>query len=205
MNWTLKRWDLYAPHYDRLISFAPQRRRSIELAELRPGERILLCGCGTGLDLPLLPPGIQIDAVDLSPGMLRQALARARHSNARLQMMDAQHLGFPDASFDCVFLHLILAIVPDPRQCLREAVRVLKPNGRVALFDKYYGGPDEPRLIRRILNPLTKILATDLNVPLPRLAAEAGLHFVREESALLAGLFRVARLERKTPVPSSAG
>ncbi|GIU73966.1 MAG: SAM-dependent methyltransferase [Bryobacteraceae bacterium] len=196
MNWRIRRWDLYAPHYDRFISFEPQRRRSLELAALRPGERVLVCGCGTGLDLPLLPAGLEVFAVDASRGMLARALARGCASPVHFARMDAQQLAFPDACFDCVLLHLIVAIVPDPLACLREAARVLRSSGRIALFDKYHDGRGRPRLIRRALNPLMRLLATDLNVPLPRLVREAGLAMVHEEPALLRGLFRVARLER---------
>lgn len=195
MNWRIRRWDLYAPLYDRFISFTQPRRRSLELAALRPGERVLVAGCGTGQDLPLLPGGLEVLAVDASPGMLRRALDRACASPVSFALMDAQRLAFPDASFDCVILHLIVAIVPDPLACLREAARVLRPGGRIALFDKYHDGSGRPRLVRRVLNPLVKLLATDLNVPLPRLVREAGLRMTHEEPALMRGLFRVARLE----------
>jgi len=127
--------------------------------------------------------------------MLEQAAGRPCASKVHFVRMDAQHLAFPDASFDCVILHLIVAIVPDPLACLREAARVLRPHGRIALFDKYHDGLGKPRLIRRALNPLMRLLATDLNVPLPRLAREARLRIVHEEPAMLRGMFRVARLE----------
>ncbi len=198
MSWSASRWDFYAPHYDKLISFSKQRTRSLELADLRPGERLLIDGCGTGLDLPHIPRSLQVDAIDLSPGMLAKASEKAKilGLDARLQTMDAQHLQFEDASFDCVLLHLIVAIVPDPLKCLQEAVRVLKPGGRIMLFDKYFYGPGRPRLIRRLLNPLMKRLVTDLNVPIPSLAAQVGLRITHEEPAWLNGMFRIARLER---------
>jgi len=195
MSWHIRRWDLYAPHYDRFIAFDRHRLRSIELARLAPGERVLVCGCGTGQDLPLLPAGLDVWAFDASPGMLEKAVRRPCASQVRFQLMDAQRMAFRGASFDCVVLHLIVAIVPDPLACLREAARVLKPGGRIALFDKYHDGAGKPRLARRALNPLMRLLATDLNVPLPRLAREAGLCIVHEEPAMMRGLFRVARLE----------
>lgn len=194
MSWRTRRWDLYAPHYDKLIGFEHLRRRSLDLAKLQPGERLLVDGCGTGLDLPLIPSGIEVDAVDLSPGMVEQA--RGKGTAARIQVMNAQQLGFPDATFDCVLLHLIVAIVPEPLRCLREASRVLKPGGRVMLFDKYFHGPGQPRLIRRLLNPLMKFLVTDLNLRTLDLAAEAGFRVVHEEPAMLNGMFRIARLEK---------
>jgi ubiquinone/menaquinone biosynthesis C-methylase UbiE len=195
MTWHIRRWDLYAPHYDRFISFDAHRRRSFDLARFAPGERVLLCGCGTGQDLPLLPAGLEVFATDASRGMLEQAVRRPCASKVHFLRMDAQRLAFPDACFDCVILHLIVAIVPDPRACLREAARVLKPGGRIALFDKYHDGLGKPRFIRRALNPLMRLLATDLNVPLPRLAHEAGLRIVHEAPVMMHGMFRVARLE----------
>ena len=107
-------------------------------------------------------------------------------------------------SFDVVILHLFIAIVPDPLRALQEAVRVLKPNGRIALFDKYYDGPGQPRLIRRILNPLMRAVATDINTRTLDLARQAGLRVTHEETALLAGLFRLATLQRQTQSPSSS-
>lgn len=199
MSWRSRRWDFYAPHYDRWVGFYPQRARSIELARLRPGERVLIAGCGTGLDLPLLPAGLMVDAFDLSPAMLGRARRRPCASNVRFYRMDAQKTGFPGSSFDCVILHLIVAIVADPAACLREAARVLRPGGRIVLFDKYYDGPGRPRLVRRVLNPLLRLLATDLNVPVPRLARAAGLLLVHEEPAWLRGMFRIARLEPAPP------
>lgn len=195
MSWKTRRWDLYAPYYDKLIGFDHLRRRSLDLAQLQPGERLLVDGCGTGLDLPLIPSGVEVDAVDLSPGMVEQA--RRKGTAARIQVMNAQQLDFPDATFDCVLLHLIVAIVPEPLRCLREACRVLKPGGRVMLFDKYFHGPGRPRLIRRLLNPLMKFLVTDLNLRTLDLAAEAGFRVVHEEPAMLNGMFRIARLEKR--------
>ncbi|GIU79995.1 MAG: SAM-dependent methyltransferase [Bryobacteraceae bacterium] len=195
MDWRIRRWDLYSAHYDRFISFDRHRRRSLDLAELKPGERVLLCGCGTGQDLPLLPAGLDVFAVDASRGMLEKAACRRCASRVHLLRMDAQQLAFPDGCFDCVVLHLIVAIVPDPLACLKEAKRVLKPGGRIVLFDKYHDGLGRPRLVRRVLNPLMRLLATDLNVPLPRLARQAGFRIVHEEHAMMRGLFRIARLE----------
>jgi SAM-dependent methyltransferase len=203
MNWNERRWDYYAPFYDRFIGFLPQRRRSLDLAQIQPDERVLIAGCGTGLDIPLLPPSIQIDAVDISPRMIEQARLKSAGRQVRFQTMDAQNLAFPDATFDVVVLHLIIAIVPDPLRAIQEAVRVLKPNGRIALFDKYYDGPGQPRLIRRILNPIWRAIATDLNTRTIALAKQAGLRVIHEEPALLAGLFRVATLRRQTQSPSA--
>ena len=53
--WQRFRYTIWAPHYDRVTKFHPERRRSIDLLGLRPGERLLIIGCGTGADIPFVP------------------------------------------------------------------------------------------------------------------------------------------------------
>lgn len=71
-------YHFYAPVYDRLFDrmYRSGRRRAIELLDLLPGERLLIPGVGTGLDLPAIPPGVCVTAIDISPEMLRQAQAK---------------------------------------------------------------------------------------------------------------------------------
>lgn len=186
------RWTLYAPIYDAFISFEPQRRRALELLELKAGERVLIVGCGTGLDLPLLPAGLDVTAIDLTPAMVRRA--RERAPGIDIRVMDAQRLEFPDAMFDAAVLHLIVAVVPDPLACMREAARVLKAGGRVSVFDKFARG--KPSFLRRALNVATRAFGTDINRNLGDLATASGFGIEAEEGAMLGGMFRVARLRK---------
>ena len=72
--WNRVRYSAYAPIYDVVAApFQAGRRRSIALIDLQPGERVLILGCGTGLDIPLLPAGVSIAAIDLTPVMVRRA------------------------------------------------------------------------------------------------------------------------------------
>ena len=98
-TWQLFRYSLWAPHYDRVTKLQPQRRRSLELLALRPGERLLIIGCGTGADLPFVPEGVRVLATDLTPAMLRQARKRARPEH-ELRVMDGLALDLPEGSFD---------------------------------------------------------------------------------------------------------
>jgi SAM-dependent methyltransferase len=129
-------------------------RRSIALLALHPGERVLIVGAGTGLDLPYLPRGVAITAVDLTPAMVEQTRHRAASLGLAVEadVMDAQRLAFPPASFDAVILHLVVAVVPDPVACLSEAARVLVPGGRAVVFDKFVPEGQRPSRRRRLAN-----------------------------------------------------
>ena len=189
------RYGLYAPFYDRVVRrLDAGRRRSIALTAPQAGEHILIVGAGTGLDFPYLPEGLHVTAVDLSAAMLRQA---ERHTDTvpfRLtcRVMDAQALDLPTASFDVVLLHLILAVVPDPHAALREVVRVVRPRGRVGIFDKFLPADATPSPSRRLVGAFANVMFSDINRKLEPLLDEAGLILQRQEPSLFGGVFKVA-------------
>ena len=72
-RWNRVRYTLYAPFYDLIVRrIGRGRRRAIELLNVQPGERVLIDGCGTGLDLELLPRGCHITAIDITPAMVEK-------------------------------------------------------------------------------------------------------------------------------------
>jgi phosphatidylethanolamine/phosphatidyl-N-methylethanolamine N-methyltransferase len=195
--WNRLRYTVWAPIYDRVARFGPQRRRSVGLLGLRPGERVLIVGAGTGADLPYIPEGVSVLATDLTPAMLSRAASRAR-PGVELRVMDGQDLDLPDESFDAVILHLILAVIPDPVACLREASRVLKSGGRMAVFDKFLPDGARPNLPRRIANAATCVLFSDINRRMGEIlrASGAPLRVDRDEPGLLGGFFRILLLRK---------
>jgi phosphatidylethanolamine/phosphatidyl-N-methylethanolamine N-methyltransferase len=195
--WNRSRYTLWAPIYDFVARFGRQRRRSLALLDLRPGERVLLVGAGTGSDLPLIPPDVAVLVTDLTPAMLDRARSRAR-SGIELRVMDGQALDLPDASFDAVILHLILAVIPDPVACLREAARVLRPGGRIVIFDKFLPDGALPSLPRRIANAVTRRLFSDINRRMGEILQEAGapLRVEHDEPAFLGAAFRILLLRK---------
>lgn len=193
-RWNRLRYGLYAPFYDVVAGLLDRgRRRSIERLRLQPGERVLIVGAGTGLDFPLLPAGLDVTAVDLSPAMLEKAKARAAALGLPVtcRVMDAHRLELPGASFDAVLLHLILAVVPDPHAAIREAARVLRPGGRAGIFDKFLRDGRRPSPGRRLLGFVTRVLFSDINRHLGPLLEEAGLVATHEEPVFPGGLFKV--------------
>jgi ubiquinone/menaquinone biosynthesis C-methylase UbiE len=194
-------WSLYAPAYDALVArlTADARRRSIAALGLRAGERVLVLGCGTGLDFCTLPTDVRIVAGDLSPAMVDRARARALRAEviADVRVMDAARTGEPAASFDAAVLHLILAIVPDPRAVLAEAARVLRPGGRAVVFDKFVPGDGRPGALRRGIDVVSTALATSVTRRLPELVDPALWVVEHEEPSLLRGQFRIALLRRR--------
>ena len=193
--WDRLRYTLYAPVYDPVVRrLDAGRRRSPALADLRPGERVLIPGCGTGLDFPHLPRGLDVVAGDVTPGMNRAARATADRLglDAEIRPLDAHRLDLADDSFDVVLLHLLLAVVPDPGAAIREAARVLRPGGRVAVFDKFLPDGERPSLGRRLASAVARVVATDLNRQLGPLLDGAGLILTHREPVLFGGLFQAA-------------
>lgn len=192
-GWNRLRYTIYAPMYDMVAGvLARPRRIAMNLVDVKPGERLLIDGCGTGLDLPMLPQGVEIVAVDLSPAMVDKT--RRRASALRLPVdvrtMNAEKLEFPDGSFDVVFLHLVLAVVPDPVCAAREASRVLKPGGRISILDKFLPDDRIPTLFRQTINFATNALFTDINRRLGPILDAASLRISREEPALLGDMYK---------------
>ena len=104
-----------------------------EKAELKTGEKLLDIGCGTGCSLASLAEnfGIVPFGTDISEKTV--AVAGALHPGISFTCANACSLPFEDASFDAVLMECVITLLDDPAAALSEAVRILKPGGRLIL------------------------------------------------------------------------
>ena len=198
--WNRTRYRIYAPVYDRLAwPMERGRRRAIEWLAPTADERILLLGCGTGLDLEYLPAGAQIAALDAVPAMVWRTKARARTLNVTVdaRVGDARMLPFDDEAFDVVLLHLFLSVVGDPEAVLAETARVLAPGGRVSIYDKFVPEGERPSLLRRALNPAARILFSDFTRQLEPMLDGTDFEVVAHRGAGLGGLYTATIVRRR--------
>ncbi len=181
------RYDRNARFYDLMESgmegrrFTPWRKRL--WAEVR-GPRVLEMGMGTGKNFPYYPQDIQISAIDFSPKMLERARRRAERDGVEvdLSLMDAQHLEFPDDTFDSVVATFVFCSVPDPVQGLRELRRVVKPEGRVLLLEHVRPG-GVAGTAADVLNPLVvRMMGANINRCTVENVGRAGLEIERVEN-----------------------
>lgn len=169
------------------------RAAYLDLLALTPGERVLDVGCGSGVvtrDLARrVAPGGRAVGLDPSPALLAIAaeLAAAAGLADAIEWRegDARALPFDDGRFDAALAVTTLCHIPDGTRAVSELVRVVRPGGRVGVFDRdndsYIIAHPDRALTRRIVAAGSDHTTVDgwLIRRLPRLLRQAGLADVR--------------------------
>jgi phosphatidylethanolamine/phosphatidyl-N-methylethanolamine N-methyltransferase len=200
-----KAYARWAPVYDLVFGpvFERGRRASIAAAE-RIGGRILEVGVGTGLSLPDYAWTNRVVGIDLSLSMLRKAklrVAEHRLTNVEgLAVMDAQHLGFEDGTFDVVVAQYVITTVPNPEATLDEFARVLKPGGEIVLVNHLGAERGWRSALEHWFSPLARQLGWRPEFRWDRLAAWAerhgGVRVVERRAVSPLGHFSLIRFAR---------
>jgi len=178
---TIKRaYAILSPVYDFLFDkvFYPGRVAAIDLLEIKPGDRVLEVGVGTGLNLPLYPRDCEVTGIDISEGMLRKADERVRTygmTNTKLMVMDASKLEFPENSFDRVIATYVISAVPDPVKTLLEMRRVCKPSGHLVILNHFKSDNPVVGLFEKLLAPVCTKIGFDTELKLMPLLERVAL------------------------------
>jgi ubiquinone/menaquinone biosynthesis C-methylase UbiE len=146
---------------------------------------VLEIAIGTGRNLPFYPAGVSATGIELSSEMLALARRRAEELGSQVELLqgDAQRLEFADASFDTVLITFALCTIPDDRAAAAEALRVLRPGGKLVLVEHVRSPAGPVRFVQRALDPLSVRFGAD--------------HLVREPLDYLDRVgFEVERVER---------
>lgn len=154
------------------------RIQAIQRMGIKPGDRILEVGVGTGINCSLYPSACAITGIDLSESMLEKARERVQRkglTNIRLLAMDAADLKFPDNSFDIVYAPYVISVVPDPVAVVREMRRVCRPGGRMVILNHFRGTNRLGAWLDRVISPLTVHIGFKSDLDLPAFLAQAEL------------------------------
>ena len=194
-------YTLLAPIYDAIVSgktLDDYRIKSLARLKETENKKILINGIGSGLDIPFLAQDACYTGTDITPAMLDRAKACAKDHpvNISFQIADSQALPFETNTFDIVIMHLILAVVPKPELALQEACRVLKPNGKIYLLDKFIK-PGQLAITRRLMDIVLRHVATRTNVVFESVLKTCPqLNLIQDEPALAKGWFRLIELRK---------
>src|SRR6185436_7809273 len=173
-------YEKLATVYDLVFGPAlhPGRLVALERMGIKPADRVLEVGVGTGINLPLYPRNCRVTGVDLSKTMLVKARERVLQKNlphVRLHEMDAANLTFPDETFDIVYAPYVISVVPDPVRVVREMRRVCRTGGKIVILNHFRSPSPLMAKVERAISPFTVHIGFKSDLDLPGFLAQAEL------------------------------
>ncbi|MCZ2078545.1 MAG: class I SAM-dependent methyltransferase [Bryobacterales bacterium] len=149
--------------------------------------RTLFLAIGTGIDIRHLPVGPLIVGIDISRAMLEKSRRRAVAFAGNLQLVqgDAMGLCFRDSSFDTIVTSCTMCSVPDPARVFHELRRVLKPGGRLLMFEHVRSCSPVLGAVLDLMTIVTRRGGTEMNRHTLSTAMEAGFRILAAEPIFL--------------------
>lgn len=175
----------YSNVYDALFKrfFYPRIKNAITCMDIKPGDRILDMGVGTGLSFSVFPRHCKVIGIDLSPEMLKVARQKIKDNhldNIKLLSMDAMSTAFKDDSFDTVFISHVVSVVPDPYKLMQEARRVCRNGGQVVIVNHFKSRNKVVEAVEKIINPVCKKIGWRSDLCLNEFINRSGLRVERK-------------------------
>jgi len=154
-------------------------------ADVRPGETVLDLGSGAGIDCFLaareVGPAGHVIGVDMTPAMLERARANAEKvaaTNVEFRLGEIEHLPVADATVDVVISNCVVNLSPRKDLVFREALRALRPGGRLVVSDLVLTRPLSPELQRNVDRFVGCVAGASQKDDYLALLREAGFHDV---------------------------
>ncbi|MFF5994733.1 class I SAM-dependent methyltransferase [Lysinibacillus sp. KU-BSD001] len=195
-TWNKFIYKIASPIYDMFFNsgvFLKARKKVFQSISFKDNQKILFIGVGTGADLEIINySNLDVTAIDYSSAMLNKAKEKFENSTINFLEMDAQSLTFENEAFDYVVASLVLSVVPDDSKTFQEMIRVLKPHGKIIIFDKFAPKNTKMPLTQRFLRPLIRVLGTDIGRSFEKLLSEQNKAVIVEQdtSVMMNGLYR---------------
>ena len=149
---------------------------------------VLYVGTGTGLEIVNFPPNLNISAIDLSFQMLGRSKNRVKNYPGKIQryQMNAETTAFKENSFDTAVSVCVLCSVKDPVSCLKEIKRVLKPEGKLVMFEHVLSrNPFYALALKTMSNFTERLEGTYLDRHTVNNAEKAGFEILSQKNVYL--------------------
>eukprot|EP00188_Purpureofilum_apyrenoidigerum_P005417 Plantae.Rhodophyta-Purpureofilum_apyrenoidigerum.ctg7021.p1 GENE.Plantae.Rhodophyta-Purpureofilum_apyrenoidigerum.ctg7021~~Plantae.Rhodophyta-Purpureofilum_apyrenoidigerum.ctg7021.p1 ORF type:complete len:296 (-),score=38.17 Plantae.Rhodophyta-Purpureofilum_apyrenoidigerum.ctg7021:100-987(-) len=160
------------------------RKRTLFQRKMKPGDKILELGIGTGPNLKFYPADVEVYGLEPNRAMHPYAAAKAPPSmKLTLSTASAENINYENSSFDVVVCTLTLCSVQKPLVVLQEVHRVLKPGGHFLFLEHVVGRKFSPLfLLQNLVNPLQIALADNC-------------HLTRDTERLIRSVFHDVQVE----------
>jgi len=160
-NDIVRHYSQRSKEYDKIVQFywPYGREETVKRLELKPGEKLLEIGVGTGLNLKYFPDYCEVTGIDVCEGMLAEArkkLEKYGKKNVKLHLMSANKMKFQDNTFDKALSIWALCSMSDPLGALEELCRVCKPQAKIAILEVVRSPIEEVALLQILLRPINR-------------------------------------------------